>query len=235
MRLRLALLVCLLAAGCGGAERAYTVGDVKAAYYRAADYGTRAASMTGGFIDLDFHSHANYVPNSGLETCPLAQRANAASGGGVNEVEPKAAQPVQQFVVEPKSPDDARTPSITQGGFVFGTGTIAAAGMKQVLAAIAKCPATYEVRGGPSPILGTYNVSVRPLETGGWKGVSQQIAHTYPPGIDDVYYEDLTHVVVRRANVILFLDVTHEKVIGERADSAATAQTVLKTVLKRLG
>ena len=40
---------------------------------------------------------------------------------------------------------------------------------------------------------------------------------------------------MHRANVILFLDVTHEKIIGERADSAATAQAVLKTVLKRLG
>lgn len=229
---RLLVACVLLLAACGGPGKTYTVGEVKAAYYRASDFGPQ---VTGGFLSEDFHSHANYVPLSGVETCPLAQRANAASGGGVNEVEPKAAQPVQQFVVEPKSPDDDRTPSITQGGFVFGTPTIAASGMKQVLAAMAKCPATYEVRGGPSPILGTYNVSARPMKTAGWSGIAQQIAHTYPPDIDDVYYEDITHVVLQRSNVILFLDVTHEKIIGERADSSATAQAVLKTVLKRLG
>ena len=89
------------------------------------------------------------------------------------------------------------------------------------------------VRGGPSPILGTYNVSSRPLETGDWKGVLQQIAHTNPS--DDVYYEDAAHVIVQRANVILYLDVTHRKIIGERADSSAKAEAVLRTVLKRLG
>ena len=93
--------------------------------------------------------------------------------------------------------------------------------------------ASYEVRGGPSPILGTYSVSSRTLETNGWKGVVQQIAHTNPA--DDVYYEDAAHVIVQRANVILYFNVTHEKIIGERSDSGATAQTVLKTVLKRLG
>ncbi len=98
---------------------------------------------------------------------------------------------------------------------------------------MAKCPASYEVRGGPSPILGTYSVSSRPLETGGWKGVLQQIAHTNPA--DDVYYEDAAHVIVQRANVILYLDVTHRKIIGERADSSAKAEAVLRTVLKRLG
>jgi hypothetical protein len=61
----------------------------------------------------------------------------------------------------------------------------------------------------------------------------QQIAHTYPQ--DQVYYEDLAHVVVGRGNVILYVDVTHQKIIGERADATATAERVLKTVLKRLG
>ncbi len=100
--------------------------------------------------------------------------------------------------------------------------------MKLVDEAVSKCPATYEVRGGPSPILGTYNVSSRTLETGGWKGVVQQIAHTNPA--DDVYYEDAAHVIVQRANVILYLNVTHEKIIGERSDSSATAESVLRTV-----
>ena len=81
--------------------------------------------------------------------------------------------------------------------------------MKEVGGAMSKCPATYEVRGGPSPILGTYNVSSREFESGGWKGYVQQIAHTNPA--DDVYYEDTAHVVVQRANVILYLDVTHQQ------------------------
>ncbi len=61
----------------------------------------------------------------------------------------------------------------------------------------------------------------------------QQIAHTNPA--DDVYYEDAAHAIVQRANVILYLDVTHRKIVGERADSSAKAEAVLQTVLKRLG
>jgi hypothetical protein len=140
---------------------------------------------------------------------------------------------VPQFVVAPSRDTDIRTVAITQGALVFGTQKIAGAGMKAVGAAMQKCPASYEVRGGPSPILGTYSVNSRPLESGGWKGVAQQIAHTYPQ--DDVYYEDLSHLVVQRANVILYLDVSHRKVIGERSDASAKAEAVLKTVLKRLG
>ena len=153
---------------------------------------------------------------------------------------PKTSAPWVMFGVRmsdslfgPTSPEDTRTPSVTQGALVFGTTDIAAGDMDRVTAAMAKCPAKYEIRGGPSPILGTYNVTSRPLQSNGWRGVAQQIAHTYPPAQDDVYYEDLTHVVVHRAHVILFLDVTHRKIIGERADSAAKADAVLATVLKR--
>ena len=68
---------------------------------------------------------------------------------------------------------------------------------------------------------------------GGWKGYVQQIAHTNPA--DDVYYEDAAHVVVRRANVILYFDVTHSKIIGERSDASTKAESVLRTVTQRLG
>ena len=54
-------------------------------------------------------------------------------------------------------------------------------------------------------------------------------------GDDNVYYEDTAHVIVRRANVILYLNVTHQKIIGERSDSTAKAEAVLRTVQKRLG
>ena len=229
----LLLLSGLALAACGGRDSGYTVSDVKGAYFTARDGGK---AMQGYFQDPDDHAHSNYVPFGGLEVCPLAQRASYTAPATVaNAIEPTAAEPVQQFVVAPKAPDDLRTPTITQGALVFGTSAIAEAGMNAVGSGMEKCPTSYEVRGGPSPILGTYGASSRPVEIAGWKGELQQIAHTYPPGQDNVYYEDLAHVVVRRANVILYLDVTHEKIIGERADATATAERVLKTVLKRLG
>jgi hypothetical protein len=234
MRRALVGLALVALAGCGSDGKAsYSSKDIKAAYYRVADETAAARPLVEEYwVDDEYHSHANYVPREALETCPLTQRANAPSESD-HAIEPKAAEPVTEFVVGPKLDTDIRTPSITQGAFLFGTSAIADSGMKQATAAVAKCPANYVVRGGPSPILGTYNVSSRPLETGGWKGVLQQIAHTNPS--DDVYYEDAAHVIVQRANVILYLDVTHRKIIGERADSSAKAEAVLRTVLKRLG
>jgi hypothetical protein len=225
--------VVVLVAGCGGdGGSAYTISDVKSAYYKAKDAGADAPKVEQYYVDEDYHSHSNYVPRGGLEVCPLMQRANAPVKAE-NMIEPDAAEPAPEFVVAPARDSDERTPTITQGALVFGTSTIAGDGMKAVGAAMQKCPVKYEVRGGPSPILGTYNVTSRPFASGDWKGIAQQIAHTYPQ--DDVYYEDMAHVVVQRANVILYLDVTHRKVIGERADSPAKSEAVLRTVLKRLG
>jgi hypothetical protein len=225
------LFAGLALAACGGAgAKPYSVAGVKSAYFQARDF---SPLMQGYYQDPDDHSHTNYVPIGGLEVCPLAQRANYDTAAVANAIEPKAAEPAPQFVVTPKSPDDTRTPTITQGALVFGTSAIAESGMNAVSSGMAKCPTAYEVRGGPSPILGTYGASSRPIELSGWKGMIQQIAHTYPQ--DQVYYEDLAHVVVGRGNVILYVDVTHQKIIGERADATATAERVLKTVLKRLG
>jgi hypothetical protein len=234
MRRVLVCLALVAVAGCGSdGKSSYTGKDIKAAYYRTTDESAAARPLVEEYwVDDEYHSHSNYVPRDALETCPLTQRANAPSESD-HAIEPKAAEPVTEFVVGPKLDTDIRTPSITQGAFVFGTDTIAGNGMKAATDAVAKCPAKYVVRGGPSPILGTYNVSSRPLETEGWKGVLQQIAHINPS--DDVYYEDAAHVIVGRANVILYFDVTHRKIIGERADSSAKAEAVLRTVLKRLG
>ncbi|MDA0180466.1 hypothetical protein OJ997_09190 [Solirubrobacter phytolaccae] len=228
------LVLCVLAlVGCGAdGPSSYTAKDVKAAYYKASDAGDAASVLENYWVDDEYHSHANYVPREALEVCPLMQRANAPVRVE-NIIKPKAAEPVSEFVVGPVDETDIRTPSVTQGALLFGTSAIATDGMKAVGAAMSKCPPSYEVRGGPSPILGTYAVSARPLETDdGWTGVLQQIAHTNPN--DDVYYEDAAHIVVQRANVILYLDVTHRKIIGERSDAPAHAEAVLRTVLKRL-
>lgn len=235
MRRRFALLAVLaVAAGCGASGPAgYTAEDIKAAYYTVRDAGDAGVALEEYWVDDEYHSHANYVPREALEVCPLMQRANAPVRVD-NIIRPEAAQPVGEYVVGPARDTDIRTVSVTQGALLFGTTAIADAGMKAVSAAMGQCPASYEVRGGPSPILGTYAVSSRPLETEeGWTGVLQQIAHTNPA--DDVYYEDAAHVVVQRANVILYFDVTHRKIIGERSDAPAQAEAVLKTVLARLG
>ena len=227
------LLALALLAGCGGGggKSRYSTQDIKAAYYRAKDVGGDVP-LTNYWVDDEYHSHSNYVPRESLETCPLTQRANAPEAVS-HVVTPKAGQPVTEFVVGPKDETDIRTPSITQGALLFGTDKIAGDGMKAVGAGMTKCPASYDVEGGPSPILGTYAVSARPLKAEGWTGVVQQIAHTFPT--DNVYYEDAAHVVVQRANVILYIDVTHRKIIGERSDASATAESALRTVLKRLG
>src|SRR3954463_1724440 len=198
------LLAALALAACGGDRGSgYTVSDIRAAYFKARDGGP---AMQSYYQNPDDHAHSNYVPFGGLEVCPLAQRASYTAPSLVaNAIEPTAAEPVQQFVVAPKA-SDLRMPTITQGALVFGTSAIAESGMNAVGSGMEKCPTSYEVRGGPSPILGTYGASSRPLEIAGWKGMLQQIAHTFPPGQDDVYYEDLAHVVVSRGNVILYVD-----------------------------
>jgi hypothetical protein len=228
-------VLAVLLAGCGDdGKSSYTDSEIKAAYFRVHDESETARPLIEEFwINPDDHAHTNYVPREAIETCPQAQRANANAVMEGNNVMPDAGEPVGQFVVAPKDPDDTRTPSITQGALVFGTDAIAETGMQKVAGGVAKCPPTYQVRGGPSPVIGTYDVSSREYDEGGWKGFVQQIAHTHPA--DDVYYEDTAHVIVSRANVILYLNVTHQKIIGERSDASAKAESVLRTVLKRLG
>jgi len=230
-----ALLLCAAASGCGGssgesaASATYRIADVRASFYRAAD---SEPADHGYWVDPDYHSHTNYVPLGGIEACPLAQRANVEPGTP-HVVEPSAGEPTGLFVVEADDPDDYRTPKITQGALVFATSAIAAAGMEKVTAAMAKCPPRYVIRGGPPPILGEYTLSTRPVELDGWKGVAQQLAHTFPQ--DDVYYEDMAHLVIRRDNVILYLDLVQQHVIGDRSDAVEKDEAVARTILKRLG
>ena len=146
---RLAFLVALaVLAGCGSdGPSSYSAADVKGAYYTARDGG---AALEDYWVDDEYHSHANYVPREALEVCPLMQRANAPVRVD-NIIKPEAADPVSEFVVGPADETDIRTPSITQGALLFGTKAFADDGMRAVGEAMRKCPASYEVRGGPSP------------------------------------------------------------------------------------
>ncbi|WP_066948119.1 hypothetical protein [Microtetraspora fusca] len=237
-RVALALAaVCAALTGCSGTADAtatkphYTADEVKAAYYTAKDAGEGARDY---WYDRNFHSHTNYVPPSAIQTCPYVQRSDAANAPS-NVVQPVGGEPVGQFAVEPARSTDSRVPYVTQNALVFGSGAIADGAMDEVGSGLAKCPGSYAVNGGPPVILGTYSVTSRPLEVFGWKGYVQQLAHTFPPGMDDVYYEDIAIVVLHRANLILYLDLTQTKIVGDRADSADKARGAVEKVLRRLG
>ena len=45
----------------------------------------------------------------------------------------------------------------------------------------------------------------------------------------------MAHLVLHRDNVILYLDVVQQHVIGDRSDAVAKGEDVAKTILKRLG
>jgi hypothetical protein len=212
-------------------KASYTLEEVKAAFYTAADAGP---GMVDFWYEQDFHDHNNYVPPGEIQVCPLAQRSNAP-GAPPNTAEMTGAQAVGQFAVKPGNPNDTRVPSLIQNAFVFATAAIADAAMDQINAEHAKCPASFSVPGGPPPILGDYNLSSRPFELGGWKGYLQQVAHTFPEGVDDVYFEDMAVLVLKRANVVLYLDLTHRIIVGERSDAPERARAAVATVLQRLG
>lgn len=212
-------------------KTAYTADDVKGAYFKAKDLGPEVEEY---WYDKDFHSHNNFVPETAIETCPLVNRSNAP-GDVTNVIEPLAAEPVQRFVVAPVSDSDFMAPTILQGALRFGSDTIADKAMGEVMAALAKCPAQYEVPGGPPPILGTYRMSSRPLELPGWKGFIQQLGHTYPGRQDTVYYEDLANVVLHRANLIVYVQVTQRKVIGDPSEAVKQVRKVAEIVTTRLG
>ncbi|MET7747910.1 hypothetical protein [Micromonospora sp. NPDC005367] len=222
---------CSSAAGATASKASYTAADVKATFYNAKDAGEGARDY---WYDPDFHSHNNYVPPSAIQTCPLVHRSDTPNAPS-NVVQPVGGQPVGQFAVEPTRATDSRIPYMTQNALVFASAAIADKAMNEVGMGLAACPESYEVDGGPPVILGAYRGTSRPLELFGWKGYVQQVAHTYPPGQDDVYFEDMAVVVLHRANLILYLDLTQKKIVGDRADSADKAEGAMEKVLRRLG
>ena len=220
----------------GRRSRATRGKDVKAAYYRRRDESAAARPLVEEFwVDDEYHSHANYVPREALETCPLTQRANATVASPSNSDHAEGGRAGRRVRRRPEA--RRRTSArrrITQGALVFGTSAIAGDGMKAVAGAMAKCPPTYEVRGGPSPILGTYGVSSRAAR-GRTAGRASSSRSRTPTRRTTSTTRTPRTSIVQRANVILYLDVTHQKIIGERSDSSAKAEAVLRTVLKRLG
>jgi len=124
---------------------------------------------------------------------------------------------------------------VTQGAVVFKSTALAAAGMKKVTSAAAKCPSAFSVFGGPPQIVGHYTVNSRPIALKGWQGFTQQLAHTSPPDWHAEFYDDLDTVVVRKGNAILYAGFATVKKLGRRADSAAKAQKTMERTLSRLG
>jgi len=231
--LGLLLVLALAAAGCGASSSAtlhiYRGAQLERAYLRSPNTPEPDRSYR---VNPEYHAHANFVPLGTVEVCPLTQRGDVTPGTP-HVVRPVAGQQTGLYVVEPRDPGDHQTPKITQTGFVFPTGGVAQTGMAKVLDGMKKCPASYVVRGGPPQVLGTYDLTTRPVEIDGWTGIAQQLAHSYQA--DDVFYEDVGHVVVSRSNVILDVLLSHEHVVGDRSDAVGLAEDATRSVIQRLG
>lgn len=212
-------------------KNAYTVEEIKDALPLAKG---ELENVNAYWQDPEFHSHNNYIPPGGVQTCPIANRSDAA-GSPPNMVLPTGGEDVGRFVIEPANDTDSRTPTITQTGTYFATAPIADLAMKEIITEHAKCPSSYDVNGGPPDIIGTYNVTTRPADISGWKGYIQQVAHVYRPQQDNVYYQDMSILVLSRANVILYFELSQKKIIGDRATSGDEAEQAVASILKQLG
>ena len=117
----------------------------------------------------------------GLPADPARPTCRPAHAGARDRRRRPASRPVSSSSSR-EDPDDHQTPKITQAAFVFGTDRGRAAGDGEGAGGDGEVPANYVVRGGPPQILGTYALNARPLEIDGWKGIAQQLAHSYQGG-----------------------------------------------------
>jgi hypothetical protein len=225
----LALAAC--GGGAGGAGPRYTVRSVQRGFVTKADLGRGLVA----FQDTEHSNHIIYTPTDSVPTCPYVQRADTVTDGTQPAVELDGGNPTGRFIVGPPNPDRSPIPVVTQGAVVFKSVALAAAGMKKVATAAAKCPGAFSVFGGPPQIIGHYTVHTRPIALAGWQGFTQQLAHTSPPDWHAELYDDLDTVVVRKGNAILYAGFATVKKLGRRADSAARAQKTLQRTLSRLG
>jgi hypothetical protein len=229
-----AILAATIAlAGCGGGNDSsgYTQRSIRTGFVKPADLG----KGTIAFADTGVAGHIIYTPEDSVPTCPYVQRADTVSNGVQPAVELDGGNPTGRFIVGPPNPDRSPIPVVTQGAVVFKSTALAAAGMKKVTSAAARCPSAFSVFGGPPQIVGHYTVNSRPIAFEGWQGFAQQLAHTSPPDWHAEFYDDLDTVVVRKGNAILYAGFATVKKLGQRADSAATARKTLERTLSRLG
>jgi hypothetical protein len=229
------LAMCVALAACGGSssggDAQYTVRSVKRGFVTRADLGKGLIA----FQDTEHSNHVIYTPTDSVPTCPYVQRADTVTNAVQPAVELDGGNPTGRFIVGPPNPDRSPIPVVTQGAVVFKSTALAAAAMKKVTAAAARCPSAFSVLGGPPQIVGRYTVNSRPIDVAGWQGFTQQLAHTSPPDWHEDLYDDLDTVVVRRANAILYAGFATVKKLGRRADSAARAQQTMERTLSRLG
>jgi hypothetical protein len=228
-----ALAVAL--AACGGsseppAASSYTPQSIRAGFVKPADVGQNAFQIE----DTEHSNHIIYTPTDSVPTCPYVQRADDVKAGVQAALELDGGDSTGRFIVGPRDPLHHPLPVVTQGAVVFKSAALADAGMKKVDAAAARCPNTFTILGGPPEIIGSYTVNQRPLQVAGWTGFSQQLAHTSPPAVDPETYDDLATIVLRKGNAILYAGFATIKQVGQRADSAATAQKVMQQTLTRL-
>jgi hypothetical protein len=219
-------------AGCGGDESAgFTKDSIKTGFVKPADLGSKGIIE---FEDTGVAGHIIYTPEDSIPTCPYVQRADDAPTGTKAAVQLQGGNSTGRFIVGPNMPSNDTPPAVTQGALVFQSDQLADAGMKQVNAAAAKCPGSFNILGGPPQILGTYTITSRPLELHGWKGFSQQLAHTSPDNVNPDTYDDLVTVVLQKGNAILYAGFAQIKDTGERADSGVKAEQIMKKSLARL-
>jgi hypothetical protein len=220
-------------AGCGGGgdSSGFTESSIRTGFVKPADLGGTGIIE---FQDDGVAGHIIYTPEDSVPTCPYAQRADDAPRGTTAAVQLQGGNSTGRWIVGPNNPQRGTPPVVTQGAVVFQNAQLADAGMKRVNAAAAKCPGSFSILGGPPQILGTYTVTSRPIELNGWKGFAQQLAHTSPADVNPDTYDDLVTVVLHKDNAILYAGFAQIKNTGERADSGAKAEQVMKKSLSRL-
>jgi hypothetical protein len=227
------IAVALVAlAGCGGGAADYTPDTIQSAFVAPADLGGGKDLVS--FEDDGSAGHIVYTPEDSVPTCPYAQRADDAPAGTIAAVQLQGGNATGRFIVGPVNATPEAPPVVTQGAVVFESAQLADAGMKKVNASAAKCPGSFTVLGGPPQIVGSYTVNSRPLELDGWKGFTQQLAHTSPPEINADTYDDLVTVVLHKGNAILYAGFAQVKNAGERANSGERAEQIMKQALGRL-
>lgn len=229
-----------LAAGCSGDEKEaskpltqppYTVTSIQSGFVRAGDLGPKAVE----YADDGHPSHVVYTPADSIPTCPYVQRSETVSVKVEPAIQLAGGNTTNRHFVESRDPSVSTQPVITQGGLVFESDPLAQQGMKQVKAEAAKCPANFDVLGGPPVIVGEYRISQRAVDVAGWSGFVQRLAHTPPTDMPSDAYDDLATAVLRKSNSIIYISYQQTQKVGDQASSESRLRAMLDQTLPRLG